>query len=159
MQCGHKAAHCCHGSLNCAAERVRSPVSSVESSRLRAHHSAAWIAPDFDFLSNSKPFRISLASLLPTDGELQLQTMGLVNYPMPDRWQNFSVSTNVSKQQRMVGHHDIWKTCIVYELHEQSTHECNRGTWSADTLQPLMVTISRGTERQRIPSASGIAVG
>ncbi len=42
-------------------------------------------------------FSASLAEiLLPTDGELSLKAMSLVNHPMSDRRQNFSVSSNVS---------------------------------------------------------------
>ena len=109
MHSGHKVAHCCHGSLNCGGRAREKPREQRRVLKVgSAHHNGV----DSARLDASEQLK-AVSHLFgrdfycPLTASFSFKTMSLVNYPMPDRRQNFTVSSNVSEQQRVVGHHNI----------------------------------------------------
>ena len=109
MNGSHKVAHCCHGSLNCSG---RAREKTGEQRRVLKISGAYHGSMNGSGLNSTKQLK-AVSHLFgrnfycPLTASLGLKAMSLVNHPMPDRWQNFSVSSNVSQQQRMVGYHNI----------------------------------------------------
>ena len=109
MHSGHKVAHCCHGSLNCGSRAREKPGEQRRVLKVgSAHHSGVNSAR----LDASKKLKavshfFGRDFYCPLTASFSFKTMGLIDYPMPDRRQNFTVSSNVSEQQRVVGHHNI----------------------------------------------------
>ena len=109
MNGGHKIAHCCHGSLNCGG---RAHEKTGEQRRVLKISGAYHSSMNGSGLNSTKQFK-AVSHLFgrnfycPLMASLSLKAMSLIDYPMPDRRQNFTVSSNVSKQQRVIGYHNI----------------------------------------------------
>ena len=109
MHSGHKVAHRCHGSLNCGSRAREKPGEQRRVLKVgSAHHSGV----DSARLDASEQLK-AVSHLFgrdfycPLTASFSFKTMSLIDYPMPDRRQNFTVSSNVSKQQRVIGYHNI----------------------------------------------------
>ena len=109
MNGGHKVAHCCHGSLNCGC---RAREKTGEQRRIFKISGAYHSGMNGSGFNSTKQLK-TVSHLFgrnfycPLMASLSLKAMSLVNHPMSDRWQNFSVSSNVSQQQRVIGYHNI----------------------------------------------------
>ena len=109
MHSGHKVAHCCHGSLNCGSRSREKPGEQRRVLKVSSTHHSGVNGTRLDTTKQLKAVSHLFGRnfYCPLMASLSLKAMSLVNHPMSDRWQNFTVSSNVSKQQRVIGYHNI----------------------------------------------------